>query len=214
MTMVVFDASDQHFEGPLQMHGRKGHMQKYSIVPILLIILLNTRVHSFDCWWFGVNPVGASTFGYVFSGSFNVGNGGTHSASARLLYTQGIGSLIPSVTTKEPSPLSFEAGLLYNWCAPIGERWSMRIGAGLSFVYGTRLGDSLCAYDIYRKTTYYERYTYQTVGIPLTVDLVRRFGNRFGIGVSAFGNINPARSYVGLSLSISLGHLPMKKTGN
>jgi hypothetical protein len=190
------------------------HGERFLIVPMLLVFLLNSQAHSFDTWWFAVSPVGASTDGYAVSGSFNVGNGSTHSASARVLFTKGLGSLIPSITTKEPTPLSFESGLLYNWCTPIGERRSLRIGAGLSYVYGTRLGDSLCTYDIYRKTTYYERYAYQTIGIPITVDLMRRFGNRFGIGVSAFGNINPARSYGGVSLSILLGHLPMKKTGN
>jgi len=189
-------------------------MNKYLIVPAFLIALLNSQAHSFDCCWFGVNPVGASTFGYVFSGSFNVGNGNTHSANARVLFTKGIGSLIPFIPTREPSPLSFEAGLLYNWCTPIGEQRSLRIGAGLSYIYGTRLGDSLCSYNYWRKTTYYERYAYETIGIPITVDLMRRFNNRFGIGASAFGNINPARSYGGVSLSILLGHLPMKKSGN
>jgi hypothetical protein len=190
------------------------NMKKIFIMPVLLIALLNTHAYSFDSWWFNVNPVGASTFGYVFSGSFNAGNS-VHSASARVLYTQGISAnIIPFITTREPSPLSIEAGLLYHWCTPIGEKRSLRIGAGLSYLYGTRLGDSLCSYNYWRKTTYYERYAYETVGIPVTVDLVRRFSNRFGIGASAFGNINPARSYGGISLSISLGHLPKKKTGN
>jgi hypothetical protein len=189
-------------------------MLKYLIAPMFLVALLNAQAHSFDYWWFDVSPVGASTDGYAVSGSFTAGNGGMHSTSARLLYTKGLGSLIPSITTKEPTPLSFEAGLLYNWSAPIGERWSLHIGAGLSYVYGTRLGDSLCTFDIYRKTTYYERYAYQTAGIPLTVEFVRRLNILFGIGVSAFGNINPARSYGGISLSILIGHFPTKKTGN
>jgi len=181
---------------------------------MLMICLLNSHAHSFDTWWLAVNPIGASTDGYAVSGSFNVGNGNTHSAGVRVLFTKGLGSLIPSIMTREPTPLSFEAGLLYNWCTPIGERRSLRIGGGLSYVYGTRLGDSLCTYNFYRKTTYYERYAYQTIGVPLTVDLVRRLNNHFGIGVSAFGNINPARPYGGLSLFILLGNLPMKKTGN
>jgi hypothetical protein len=191
-------------------------MPKSFIVAMLLICLLFSQAHPFDNWWFGVNPIGASTFGYVLSGSFNVGNGRAHGASARVLYTQGIsGDYISIFPTKEPCPLSFEAGLLYNWRSFIEDRKILRIGAGLSFVYGTRLGKSLCHFgSTVRQTTYYERYVYQTVGIPLTVDFIRRLSKRFGIGVSAFGNINPARSYGGVSLTVLVGHFPMKQTGN
>ena len=52
----------------------------------------------------------------------------------------------------------------------------------------------------------YERIERTTVGIPVELGAIAHVGV-IGIGVSLFGDINPAQSFVGLALTVPLGKL-------
>ncbi|WP_077924195.1 hypothetical protein [Spirosoma sp. 209] len=96
-----------------------------------------------------------------------------------------------------------EIGMLYGVRAG-----KFRFSTGLSGVWGTNRGKFLQSDPdpLLYGSAYYERLTYTTVGIPAEIRFITSTKD-VGVGVTAFGNLNAKRSFVGLNLSLYVGQM-------
>jgi len=47
-----------------------------------------------------------------------------------------------------------------------------------------------------------------SIGIPFEIQYIRTVSANVGIGLTAFGDLNPVQSFGGITLSLHLGQLP------
>jgi hypothetical protein len=104
-----------------------------------------------------------------------------------------------------------EIGILYGWCHR-SSVFILTAAAGVSYVHGVRRGE-LVRRDVIEffeggnvKEVYQEN-VFQTVGVPVALQISAQALPLFGIGLELFGNANPERSYIGVLLGIQFGHL-------
>ncbi|MBU0692985.1 hypothetical protein KKC97_13065 [bacterium] len=104
-----------------------------------------------------------------------------------------------------------EVGLLY------GRGWRndlfvLSAAAGVTYISGMRRGDLIqqttqVHYDGGTVIEKYEERPFETVGLPVIVQISFQALEVFGFAVELFGNANPERSYMGALLGIQFGHL-------
>ena len=104
-----------------------------------------------------------------------------------------------------------EVGLLYGrgWR---NELFVLSAATGLTYISGMRRGDLLQKNVQVHSDggTVVEKYAerpFETVGVPVVVQVSFQALEVFGIAVELFGNANPERSYLGCLLGIQFGHL-------
>ncbi len=97
-----------------------------------------------------------------------------------------------------------DIGLLYGYRQSFGNiHLSYLAGIGLTAgEYKGKIDEDFTAY------TKYEMIDYQTISLPLEIQLDLNRFRPFGLSLSAFGNINAEKSFAGISLNILLGRLP------
>lgn len=120
-----------------------------------------------------------------------------------------------------PAESVWDLGVLYG-PQTRGKRGYAAAAVGLALVGGTRRGDRLsppvqcsgyglealgCALAAAFTPVEYEDLRFHTVGIPVELEAGVAFFRGFGLGVSAFANVNPERSVTGFTVSVLLGRL-------
>jgi hypothetical protein len=103
----------------------------------------------------------------------------------------------------DPSLKANELGLLY------GLRFGkFRFSAGVSSVWGNNRGRYLYTDPdpLMGSGRTYEFVDYRTIGIPAEIRFITATKG-IGIGITGFGNLNQARSYAGINVSIYAGKL-------
>jgi len=105
--------------------------------------------------------------------------------SLRFVGIQELGDIILD-TSNEPKESDWDLGILY------GVHWNsvVAISAGLSVIGGVRRGKFLYEEEGLFSSAVYERLKYQTLGIPIEVQLMAPPVKRFGFGISGFVNLN------------------------
>lgn len=78
--------------------------------------------------------------------------------------------------------------------------------AGLGYVGGRIRGDFVP--DDSGWGGFQEMKKVSNIGIPLEIQYIRTLSVNVGIGLTAFGNLNPTRPFGGIALSLQLGQLP------
>ncbi len=104
-----------------------------------------------------------------------------------------------------------EIGLLYGrgWRNDI---FVLSVATGVAYISGMRRGDLirrdvLVYYDGGTVREKYEERPFETVGMPLIIQVSFQALEVFGLAVELFGNANPERSYMGAMFGIQFGHL-------
>ncbi|UHG89596.1 hypothetical protein [Spirosoma oryzicola] len=102
-----------------------------------------------------------------------------------------------------PGIMAQEMALLYGIKAG-----KFRFSTGVSTVWGVNRGKYLSTIGdpILYGSNYYEPARYLTVGLPGDIRFITSTKD-FGIGLTAFGNLNARRSFVGLNLSLYVGQM-------
>jgi hypothetical protein len=168
----------------------------------------------------GVGSMGSSGSG----GSGGIALRGGVALPVRTGYSLTVRStLVEELNLWGPSPAEsvWDLGVLYG--PQTRGKWGYAtVSLGVALVGGTRRGDRLsppvqcpgyglealgCALAAAFSTVDYEERRFHTVGIPLEVEAGVTLFRGFGLGVSAFANVNPERSLTGLTLSVLLGRL-------
>lgn len=102
-----------------------------------------------------------------------------------------------------PSDLAGDVAVLVGKRTTSEKAWA-RAAAGVAWVRSTRFGDGyacelfFCEYDEIRQST---------LGLALQGDAIWAIGRWIGVGASAFGNVNPNRSFAGFTIGLYLGRL-------
>ncbi|KAB7732810.1 hypothetical protein F5984_02340 [Rudanella paleaurantiibacter] len=102
-----------------------------------------------------------------------------------------------------PGIRTAEWGLLY------GRRLNnILVSAGVSYLSGAARGNYLYTDpNPYLGTgKVYEKINYKTIGIPMEVRYIAAL-KHVGIGLTAFGNVNTKRSFIGLNVSLYAGKM-------
>ncbi|MBD2751296.1 hypothetical protein [Spirosoma validum] len=83
-----------------------------------------------------------------------------------------------------------------------------RLSTGVSNVWGRKRGKYLSAIGapLFSAEHLYESVRYSTVGLPAEIRFITSTKD-VGIGLTAFGNLNAKRSFVGLNLSLYVGKM-------
>jgi len=105
----------------------------------------------------------------------------------------------------DPTESVVDIGLLYGWCFK-KKLVSASASLGIAAVGGTRRGAYIRSGgflhgDIYEKDNFF------TVGIPVQIQLFFTPLRLLGIGLTGYGNINPAMSACGVLLCLQFGDL-------
>lgn len=79
-----------------------------------------------------------------------------------------------------------------------------RVAAGAGQVLALRSGDAEECFFIFCS---YERLSEKTLGLAVQADAVWAPLSAFGVGLGAFGNLNSAASFAGLTLNLHLGRI-------
>jgi len=101
-----------------------------------------------------------------------------------------------------PSESDEDFALLYGLRSAPGPAWG-RIAVGPAVVRTVRTGGAgecvfFCSYEVDRKTTF---------GVALQADGVLVLVGPIALGATAFGNINPEASFLGVTLTLGLGRV-------
>lgn len=107
------------------------------------------------------------------------------------------------LSDRQPGLRLSEASLLYGL-----KTGKFRFSTGLSGLWGVDRGQ-LIRVDpdpLIYGSHYYEPVKYATVGIPAEIRFIMST-KTLGIGVTAFGNLNPTRSFAGLNVSFYAGKM-------
>jgi hypothetical protein len=147
-------------------------------------------------YWFGVGlgksqfPSGMIAFGYEFTNKPTL-------LIARYTDNRELFS------DNAPSIMAQEIALLYGV-----KTGKFRFSTGVSNIWGRNRGKYLSAIGevfLYGEH-WYESVRYSTVGLPAEVRFITSTKD-VGIGLTAFGNLNAKRSFVGLNLSLYVGKM-------
>lgn len=103
-----------------------------------------------------------------------------------------------------PNDEVWELGLLYGRHSTKG-KVSVSYLAGISYTGGIYKGDLLGS-DMLNE--YYEELSFETIGIPMEVQLEINALQFIGFSVIMYADINLDKIYGGVNLSIIIGHLP------
>lgn len=106
-------------------------------------------------------------------------------------------------SANDPSIMAQEIALMYGI-----ETGKFRFSTGVSNVWGRNRGKYLSAISdpfLYGEHLY-ESVRYSTVGLPAEVRFIISTKD-VGIGLTAFGNLNARRSFLGLNLSLYVGKM-------
>jgi len=97
-----------------------------------------------------------------------------------------------------------DIGFLYGYRQSFGNiNISYLAGIGLTAgEYKGKIDEDFTTY------TKYEMIDYQTISLPLEIQLDLNRFRPFGLSLSVFGDLNSEKSFAGLSLSLLLGRLP------
>lgn len=100
-----------------------------------------------------------------------------------------------------PTPLesAWDVGFLYGMAAR-NQMFYSSASVGIGVTGGVRRGSYISFLD-------YESDAYTTIGIPLQGELFLTPVSFVGIGVTAFGNLNPVRSFGGVLVCLRVGKL-------
>ena len=146
--------------------------------------------------------LGGSSYGMALTAghAFQAGHG---LISSRYIFC----GELPTLGVDYPAESAHELGILYGRYARVSAVF-VSISAGIGVARMVKRGKFL--YDngnlLFPDRTYEELH-YLTIGIPLEAQLFLSFSPSFGMGIYAFGNINPKNSFGGMLVSMELGKL-------
>jgi hypothetical protein len=104
-------------------------------------------------------------------------------------------------TLFSPSDVVNDFAILVGTRRGTGKTWA-GAAAGLAWVQSLEHGDGVnCAWF----SCDYNETEESTIGLAIQGDAVWAIGRSFGLGLTAFGNLNPSRSFAGLNVGIYLG---------
>jgi hypothetical protein len=117
--------------------------------------------------------------------------------SLRFAGMQELGDIIFD-TSDQPKESDWDVGILY------GIHWNseVAISAGLSVIGGVRRGKFLYEEEGFFSSAVYERLKYQTLGIPIEVQLMAPPVKRFGFGITGLVNFNSHDTFYAVLLNI------------
>jgi hypothetical protein len=105
-----------------------------------------------------------------------------------------------------PDETVWDAGVLYGRIAKVSYGLAS-ISGGIGVVGGVRRGKYLSSSGGWFGTSYYEKLTFLTVGIPVEGQLFWTPLDFWGIGFYGFANLNKEKSFIGALLCIQIGKL-------
>ena len=97
-----------------------------------------------------------------------------------------------------------DIGLLYGYKQSFGNIHLSYL-AGIGLTAGKYKSDRIDENFSYLR---YQMIDYETISLPLEIQLDLNRARPFGLGLSAFGNINAEKSFAGISLNLLIGRLP------
>jgi len=147
---------------------------------------------------------GVGTLGTADGGLVNINASLNYSKNDRIFKFRGILAEELVVLGPRPNDEVWELGLLYGGHSTKG-KVSVSYLAGISYTGGIYKGDLL---DSDMLNDYYEEITFETVGIPLEIQLDINALEFIGFSVTIYADINPDKSYTGINLNILIGRLP------
>jgi len=100
-----------------------------------------------------------------------------------------------------PSDLARDVAVLVGKRAASGTSW-VRVAAGLAWTHSLDYGQG---YNCYWFSCDYDEREEDSIGLALQGDAVLAVWRSFGVGLTAFGNLNPVRSFAGLTLGLHFG---------
>ncbi|MGB1658121.1 MAG: hypothetical protein ACPHO4_12300 [Longimicrobiales bacterium] len=100
-----------------------------------------------------------------------------------------------------PSDQVGDVAVLVGKRAASGKSW-VRASVGLGWARSLDYGEG---YDCYWFSCEYDETEAVAMGLALQGDTALAIWRSFGIGLTVFGNLNPARSFAGFSLGLYLG---------
>lgn len=102
-----------------------------------------------------------------------------------------------------PSASQEDSAVLYGRRRDNARSW-YRVAAGVGQVLAVRSGDAEDCFFIFCS---YERLSEKTLGLAVQADAVWAPLSALGLGVGAFGNLNSAASFAGLTINLHLGRI-------
>ncbi|MFA7123003.1 MAG: hypothetical protein WC212_03115 [Candidatus Delongbacteria bacterium] len=151
--------------------------------------------------WFGG---GIGALGTADGRLININASINYSNNDRIFKFRGILARELVILGPRPDDEVWELGLLYGGHSTKG-KVSVSYLAGISYTGGIYKGDLLGSDML---NDYYEEITFETVGIPLEVQLDINVLKFIGFSVTLFADINPDKIYGGVNFSILVGNLP------
>ena len=144
---------------------------------------------------------GLGSYALAFSG------GVTYQSGDHLIAFNFNGTTEFNILGPSPTEETFDYAFLYGR-ALVTHRVSFGVFAGISYVSSVVRGEKLAGSATpFIQIDKYERLESHAIGFPIRAQYVSVISPVFGIGLAAFGDLNRAKSFGGVVLSLNFGKL-------